>query len=712
MIAFFPPASVTDQLVALAEKYLPKYAEKPKDMHLTLAYLGEAADLNPDDVAEMQRDLTSVAENIAPLQGTINGITRFVDSDPNPLVLNFDAPGLAALRGLLLSSARSEDIDPVLNHGFTPHVTIGYLPKDIPTPEMDLTPIPCQVDSFTLTLANKRSDYPLLGSTSLSEFKDRTLMTNQVSEAGVYDVSVSETGYDADSPDEVWAYIPKDGPPSGRKLKIGDAAHVHDAVEAVANGAYRGNELDIPESATGAIKERVATAVRKFFSGDDQKRLLDWLHTGKKPDETTASTGSVKEIRLSTPVFAFRGQYPDVPLAPGVDFDKLTAEDRAASTEPLFVVRPLGVLNAVSDNGLKYDDQLLREIEQQVLTKKPAARQGHVSEEASSWEFPDDVALWVGALRQGDTLFGKAYIYPKTPFHQMVLKRKAAGSTLSNSIWGKGNFETNADGTQRLRNLDLETIDFAPAERASLDALGGKFETTSEMSNKGVSEMTPEELRERVKQMAPHELHEMMSAEQRQHCAEMRVREMEPSAVYEMLPAAHRQGVHECFVKEFGQTMPAAEMKQISEMTTRVTELEKRDAENRTQLAEYRQREFDDTLDKAAAAPFAGWNVTTDQGKAAIVSARDNFKMYIVAQMAGMDGGNKKENIDAAATAAWPKYEPQAALLRTSLSGGNVIVGVQGSVAEQTQNNFGYDPKTGRYTEESAKQARAQVMGG
>jgi len=41
-----------------------------------------------------------------------------------------------------------------------------------------------------------------------------------------------------------------------------------------------------------------------------------------------------------------------------------------------------------------------------------------------------------------------------------------------------------------------------------------------------------------------------------------------------------------------------------------------------------------------------------------------------------------------------------------------VIVGVQGTVAEQKQTDFGFDPKTGRYSEEAAKSARAHVMGG
>jgi len=425
-----------------------------------------------------------------------------------------------------------------------------------------------------------------------------------------------------------------------------------------------------------------------------------------KPNESEVldapiETKPVIEIRLSTPDFAFRGQFPDVPLAPGVDEAELTAGDVKA----LYVVRPLAVLNAVSDNGLRYDENLLQEIEQQVILKKPAARQGHVSEESASWEFPVDVGLWVGAIRVGDTLFGKAYIYNGTPFHQMILKRKAAGSTISNSIWGKGHFEKNADGTQRLSGLDLESIDFAPAERAALGALGGKFETTSEMKDKDKVKEMDEDMAAEIAKTAPSALHGMMTPEQRKHVTECSVREMEPASVYEMLPMDHKKGCAEMYNKEFGAKESTAEMGKatnVAELNTLKTAV----AELQAQNAVYAQEKFDNSLDSAATKRFASWNVTRAEGKAAISSAKDNFKMYIVAQMASMDGGQKLENIEAAAELAWPKYEPQAALLKTALSGGNVIVG---NVAEQGHSQDGWDEKAGRYSDDVAQRARGMV---
>ncbi len=534
--------------------------------------------------------------------------------------------------------------------------------------------------------------------------------------------TVAESDYSAEADDANFAYVPDGGAPSDRKIKIGDAVHAHEAVVAVANGKYRGNKLDIPTSAMGKVKARVAAAVRKFYSGAEQKRLLKWLETGSDPgkDEDTSEM-TVAEIQLATPAFAFKGKFPDVPLAPGVDYEALTAGDPS----PLFVVRPLAVEGAVSDNGLKYDLDLLHEIQDQVILKRPCARQGHVSEEAKDYAFPPDVGLWVGATIVGNTLYGKAYIYGNTPFHQMVVKRKAAGSTLSNSIWGKGHFEPNGDGTQRLRGLELESIDFAPAERAALEALGGQFDTTSEMGQGGndMADKNPDEaadlelIRKEIARLMPSKLHEFATKEQRAHIAESCLREMEPSAVYGMLPQGHRQHIAECYTKEFGQKMGAAEMTQVTEMQTQLTEMQTQIdqykamatsvSEMKAQIAEYQRQDYERALDNAAGEPFATWNANKPEAKTAIASARNNFKLFVVAEMATMDGGAKVENIAAAAAAAWPKYEPQAALLKVALSGGNTVSGL---VSEQTRTPaLGYDPTTKRYTDDAAKRERQRM---
>src|SRR5687768_14269104 len=85
---------------------------------------------------------------------------------------------------------------------------------------------------------------------------------------------------------------------------------------------------------------------------------------GQMPD---IAIEEVAEISLSTPAFSFKGQFPDVPFAKGVNIAELTVGD----DKPLYVVRPLAILNAVSDNDLEYDRELINEIRNQVHVKKP-----------------------------------------------------------------------------------------------------------------------------------------------------------------------------------------------------------------------------------------------------------------------------------------------------------------------------------------------------
>ena len=501
-------------------------------------------------------------------------------------------------------------------------------------------------------------------------------------------------------------------PPDG--LYVGDAHHAALAVQAVTSG-LEGNVAKVPADKEAGVHARIAAAIRKFYAGAEQDYYLTWLRTGKKPDEKP-----VKEFRLPTPAFSFQGDIVDVPLSPCVDYDALIAIPCPAckgvgcpacnesgsipDPKPLFVVRPLGKLAETSDNNLYYDQELLDQIREAIHVSSRPGGQGHVSETAINYEFADDVALWVGATQIGDTLYGKAFIYPSKFFHEMVIRRKAAGGTLSNSIFGKGRFITHADGTLRLRELRLESIDFAPPERAAVEALGGDIQTTTEM-NKGAGDMSDhdhDDIATHVKEMAPHALHEIMTHEQRQHCTEMHLREMEPNSVYEMLPKEHKQHIAECYAKEFGQKM-AAEMSsdpKFKALSTQVSEMQ-------STIAEYRQREFDAALDAAAAKPFSTWQVQTPNGKEGIASAVTNFEMFIVAEMAAMSGGQTIANIPAAAEKAWPKYEPQAALLKIAVTGGNVITGM---VSETKQSAaYGWDEKTQRYTDDAVARNRAKV---
>lgn len=553
---------------------------------------------------------------------------------------------------------------------------------------------------------------------------------------------VHEAAYDANAPDSDFGYVPKDAPPSGRKFKIGDKEHVQKAVAAYANWEFRGNKPDIPASAKPGLKSKISSAIHKFMSGDEAKYYSSWLSSGKKPDSKP-----VKEmISFDAPFFRFsdEGNYPNVPLADGVDLAALTAGDN----DPLFITRPLAVLNAVSQHGIIYDADLIQTLHDQVLSKRPAARQGHVSEEERDYLFPDDKALWIGALYENGTLYGKSYVLPNTHFKTMVKARKAAGTELKTSMWGMGSYIDAGNGTIRCADLDLETIDFVPAERASLQALPGQFDLTSEMGGsmagehadagadldmlkKGINSIQPEDVKEvyeAVKgpnlarlgemyfnEMAPDKVCESLSAGHRGFIAKKHVGESSNQEVYEMLNEGQRRHVMETFAKETGRTVVSAdqglESRGVAEMAGRVKTLEGQVAEManlKEKVALYERADFNRALDAKVDSHFADWNIRTDDGKTKVAAAKQNLRVLVVAEMAG---STKQDDIAPAAERAWATFKPMAEVTLASLSGPNAFTGVSemGSASASNLGQFGFDPKTGKYSEDMVNRARSMA---
>ncbi|RSS97246.1 hypothetical protein EF903_01615 [Streptomyces sp. WAC05292] len=111
-------------------------------LHITLAYLGDAAALggHPDDLRDIIAPAVSGRER---LQGTIGGIGRFPDTgEGEPTWVPVDVPGLAELRQSIVDALGTSAYSDKLRaeHGFTPHVTLGYaLPDVAPVPATPVT---------------------------------------------------------------------------------------------------------------------------------------------------------------------------------------------------------------------------------------------------------------------------------------------------------------------------------------------------------------------------------------------------------------------------------------------------------------------------------------------------------------------------------------------------------------------------------------------
>jgi hypothetical protein len=561
--------------------------------------------------------------------------------------------------------------------------------------------------------------------------------------SGVYSVSVSE--------EELTAYenglaesVPKNAaesdfadPPRG--LYVGDAKHAALAVQAVTRGQVR-----------EGFKIKIGSAVRQFYKGAEQQYYLDWLNTGKKPD------GRVSEMLIPTPAYSMddEARFPDVPLAPGLNLAALTAGD----PEPMFITRPLAVLDEVSQNGLPYNKALCDAIYSQVSSGRVVAGLGHIPESEKSSSFPPDAGYWVGAVWNNSVfgkpaVFGKCYIPPGSPLREMARRRMATGAGLSNSVWGD---VTWVDGEPV--DAQIERVDFVPPERAALQALGGEFKVTSEMKEdpmtdkKDAVEMSlkemvakaqPEDLHEALRESGHgHRLAEMhlkaggcsecntatmseMLGDQRRGIAEAFLKEqVTPENTYEMLSPAQRKGVAEAFCKETNQKMtPQEEMKvqetAIAEMRTQLAEV----AELRTKLAEttarttemekvikgYQRADFERDLE-AAIDTYFPVQMHTDKGKEGLSNLKRQMRKGSLAEMAGMADGQVPANIKTACDKVWTEDTKALAEMFYSSVGGPSVV-VAAPKGPQQGSRLGFDPATGHFTPEFMQIAKDAAAG-
>lgn len=160
MVAIYIPADVA-RLIAVDG------GEKPEDMHLTLAYVPGVGD-DPEFFEAMCQAVKEVADVWAPVAGVVGGVGRFnasLQSDwKGVYYASVDAPGLTALREVVVDQLRDRDINISDKHGFTPHVTLKYIDKDAPIPADIKASDAFRMPTITVASKDKRMDYTMSGS--------------------------------------------------------------------------------------------------------------------------------------------------------------------------------------------------------------------------------------------------------------------------------------------------------------------------------------------------------------------------------------------------------------------------------------------------------------------------------------------------------------------------------------------------------------------
>lgn len=154
MLALFPdPANAADMV-------LPGGTEAA-ELHLTVAYLGKTTDVDP---AALQDAAQRVAASAGPIGGLVSGHARFTGGDDGDvLVALFDSPALETLRRMVCEALDYAGIELPRAHGYTPHLTLGYLDVADAAPITRVASRPLTFTTLSVVYGPDRLDLPLSG---------------------------------------------------------------------------------------------------------------------------------------------------------------------------------------------------------------------------------------------------------------------------------------------------------------------------------------------------------------------------------------------------------------------------------------------------------------------------------------------------------------------------------------------------------------------
>lgn len=159
MIAWYPTSGTSRQLAL-------KAGEDADELHCTVLYLGDTAELTPEHRSTTTRILQQLCLATQPMQGTISGIGRFGNGpDGVPTVALVDCAELGDFHHLLKSKLKAAGVPFATNHGFTPHITLRYDKPGMDDmqergiPQVEDTPI--SLDRLWLVWAGEKQEFSL-----------------------------------------------------------------------------------------------------------------------------------------------------------------------------------------------------------------------------------------------------------------------------------------------------------------------------------------------------------------------------------------------------------------------------------------------------------------------------------------------------------------------------------------------------------------------
>lgn len=180
----------------------------------------------------------------------------------------------------------------------------------------------------------------------------------------------------------------------------------------------------------------------------------------------------------------FRGDYPNIDVAPHIDMEALTEGD----DNPFFATLKIGKVNSVSGNRRYYDSKAIEAMLNQTVGL--GANMGHIENGKEDAHYPVPVGHWVGVKQVGETVWGKLYVDKTQPqIREMLRVKMRIGGTIATSIFGQAVQEYDAQrDVYNVSNIQYETIDLVAPQRAGLPELSNIPTITKETVSNSVNE--------------------------------------------------------------------------------------------------------------------------------------------------------------------------------------------------------------------------------
>jgi 2'-5' RNA ligase len=153
MVAWMLPDYVAEQVA------IPG-GQPAEDLHVTLAYLGDAAALSIADQRKLIGVVGEVCLTQATLRGSIQGTGTFSNGEEtDPFWVGVNIPGITELRQALVTALVDAGIQPQgfsAEQTYTPHITVDYIPGGSTIPPLDFQPVDVCVDKITVCVGPHR----------------------------------------------------------------------------------------------------------------------------------------------------------------------------------------------------------------------------------------------------------------------------------------------------------------------------------------------------------------------------------------------------------------------------------------------------------------------------------------------------------------------------------------------------------------------------